>query len=137
MRAILSGCLFLVLTVPAYADDLPWAMPQDVGLSAAKLAKIKPAVQALVDKKEVAGAVIGVARKGKVVLLETVGQSDVDAGKPMRPDTIFRIYPITNPIPTVAAMILYEEGKLGLDEPVATYLPEFKNLRVHTGKGDE
>jgi CubicO group peptidase (beta-lactamase class C family) len=78
-----------------------------------------------------------VVRHGKVVQLDALGQMDIEAGKPMQPETIFRIYSMTKPITTVAAMLLWEEGRFQLDDPVAKYLPELKGLRVHAGKGDE
>lgn len=139
MRALPSVALsaWLLLGFVARADDLPRAKPQDAGFSTEKLAKVKSAVQDMVDKKQSAGAVVGVIRRGKVVMLEAVGDRDAASGEPMRTDSIFRIYSMTKPLTTTAAMILYEEGKLGLDDPVSKYLPEFKDLRVSTGKGDE
>jgi CubicO group peptidase (beta-lactamase class C family) len=138
LKRALIGCLFLLSLVGSVAaGELPSASPEDVGMSAAKLKQAKEAVQALVDKKQLAGAVWVVARRGKVVQLEAVGAMDADSGKPMKPDAIFRIYSMSKPITTVAAMILWEEGRFKLDDPVALYLPEFKNLRVQEGKGDE
>jgi CubicO group peptidase (beta-lactamase class C family) len=94
-------------------------------------------VQEMVKKKEFAGAVMVVARDGKVVDWKAVGLADVAKGTPMKTDTIFRIYSMTKPITTVAAMMLWEEGKLQLDEPVSKYIPELKGLRVYVGPGDE
>jgi CubicO group peptidase (beta-lactamase class C family) len=135
-RGLLLG-LLLGLIQAARGDELPRALPEQVGLSSSKLEKVKTAVQTLVDKKECAGAVIAVARKGKVAFLDAEGMMDIEAGKPMRPDTIFRIYSMSKPITTAAAMILYDEGRFQLDDPVGKYLPELKDLRVHSGKGDE
>ncbi len=118
------------------AGELPTAKPNDVGLDADKIQQVHDAVKALIDKKEMAGAVIAVARKGKIVMFEAQGEMEVGSGRPMKPDAIVRIFSMTKPITTVAAMILVEEGKIGLDDPVATYVPEFKALRVHAGKAD-
>jgi CubicO group peptidase (beta-lactamase class C family) len=119
------------------AGELPTAKPKDVGLDADKIQQAHDAVQALIDRKEMAGAVIAVARKGKVVMFDAVGESEAGSGKPMKTNAIVRIFSMTKPITTVAAMMLVEEGKIGLDDPVSKYLPEFKDRRVHTGKGDE
>jgi CubicO group peptidase (beta-lactamase class C family) len=137
LKSIVLAILMVLTTVPARAAELPTASPESVGLSSAKLNEARQAVQSLVDQKEIAGAVLVVARRGKVVQLDAVGVMDVGSGKPMKPDTIFRIFSMTKPVTTVAAMILVDEGKIQLDDPVAKYLPEFKDLRVHTGKGDE
>jgi CubicO group peptidase (beta-lactamase class C family) len=121
----------------ARAEELPRATPKEVGLSADRLDRIKSVVQAAVDKNQTAGVVVLVARRGKVVYLESFGKMDVEAGKAMQPDTIFRIHSMTKPITTAAALVLSEEGKLRLDDSVSKYLPEFKGLRVYAGKWDE
>lgn len=118
------------------AGELPAAKPGEVGLEGDKLQQARDAVQALIDKKEMAGAVIAVARHGKVVMFEALGEMEAGGRKAMKPDAIVRIYSMTKPITTVAAMILVEEGKIRLDDPVSKYLPEFKNLRVHAGRTD-
>jgi CubicO group peptidase (beta-lactamase class C family) len=138
MKRVVFAVLLVLVAVPfAVAGELPTAKPKDVGLDADKIQKVHDAVQALIDKKEMAGAVVAVARKGKVVVFEALGESEAGSGKPMKTDAIVRIFSMTKPITTVAAMILVEEGKIGLDDPVSKYLPEFKDRRVHTGKGDE
>src|SRR6516164_3196945 len=118
------------------AGELPNATPESMGLSSAKLEKVGAIIQAMIDKKETAGTVTVVARHGKVILLQAQGMMDIEAGKPMQADTVFRIYSMSKPITTTAAMILFDEDKLKLDEPVSTYLPEFKNLRVYAGKNE-
>jgi CubicO group peptidase (beta-lactamase class C family) len=116
------------------AAELPQVAPAEVGLSSTKLQRIKKIVQGQVDKKRIAGAVILVARRGKIAFLEPFGKLDLKSGKPMPPDAIFRFYSMTKPITSVAALVLVEAGKLKLDEPVGNYLPELKELRVHAGK---
>ena len=131
-----AGCGCILLG-GARAGELPQATPQDVGLSAAKLERVKNLVQNAVDKNQTAGAIVLIARHGKVAYLQTFGRLNARADKPMPQDAIFRIHSMTKPITTAAALLLYEEGKFKLDDPVSTYLPDLKGLRVHTGKGDE
>jgi CubicO group peptidase (beta-lactamase class C family) len=135
--ALLCCSICVAIAWTALADDVPRAQPEAAGLAGPRLARVKTIVQTMVDKKEIAGAVTLVARHGKVAQLDAVGMMDIEAGKPMRPDAIFRIYSMSKPITTVAAMLLWEEGRFQLDDPVSKYLPEFKGLRVHTGKGNE
>lgn len=111
-------------------QEFPTAAPEEVGLSAEKLGRIKPALQALIDDQKVAGAITLVARKGKVVYFEAMGLRDIESQKPMQPDTIFRIYSMTKPIASTAVMMLVDEGKIGLDDAASKYLPELKGLKV-------
>jgi CubicO group peptidase (beta-lactamase class C family) len=133
-RLLFTALLLVIAARFASAGELPTAKPTDVGLDADKIQQARDAVQALIDKKEMAGAVIAVARHGKVVMFEALGEMEAGSGKAMKPDAIVRIYSMTKPITTVAAMILVEEGKIGLDDPMSKYLPEFKGLRVLAGK---
>jgi CubicO group peptidase (beta-lactamase class C family) len=136
-HALVCWALFAGWAATACAEDSPRSLPEAVGLSSAKLERIRSVVQAMVDKNEVAGAVTVVARRGKVVHWETFGKMDIDSGKAMQPDTIFRIYSMSKPITTVAALLLWEEGRFQLDDPVSKFLPEFAGLRVHTGTGND
>ncbi|MHC4206739.1 MAG: serine hydrolase domain-containing protein, partial [Planctomycetota bacterium] len=119
-------CLPVILT----AYELPTAAPEAVGLSAQKLKDVKAAMQKLVDDNRIAGGVFVVARRGKVVQFEACGMMDIESAKPMKRDTIFRFYSMSKPVTTVAAMILYEQGKIKLDDPVSKYISEFKGLKV-------
>jgi len=112
------------------AQDLPVAKPESVGLSSERLERIAAAVQRKVDDKRIAGAVTLVVRHGKVAWFKSQGMMDREAAKPMQPDAMFRICSMTKPITSVAVMILYEEGRFLLDDPVSKYLPEFKNPKV-------
>ena len=112
------------------ARDLPTAPPEAVGLSADRLQRIATAVQADIDQQRVAGAVTMVLRHGKVAWFDAQGAADREAGKPMQRDSIFRICSMTKPITSAAVMMLYEQGKFLLEDPVSKYLPEFKNMRV-------
>ncbi len=121
---------FLILSIAAFAQDLPTAKPESVGLSAERLERIGTAVQRNMDDKRIAGAVTLVVRRGQVAWFKAQGMMDREAGKPMRNDAMFRICSMTKPITSVAVMMLYEEGKFLLDDPVSKYLPEFKNPKV-------
>lgn len=129
-RIALCFAATFCLPVILIASELPTATPEQVGLSAEKLQEARAAMQKLVDDKRIAGGVFAVARRGKVVQFETCGMMDIESGKPMRRDTIFRFYSMSKPITSVAAMILYEQGKIELDDPVSKYIPEFKELKV-------
>lgn len=125
---VLLGIVFLNLL--ALAQDLPAAKPESVGLSADRLERIATAVEHDIDDKRIAGAVTLVVRHGKVAWFKAQGMSDREAAKAMPADAMFRICSMTKPITSVAVMMLYEEGKFLLDDPVSKYLPEFKNPRV-------
>jgi CubicO group peptidase (beta-lactamase class C family) len=119
-------CLNLI----ALAQDLPATKPETVGLSSDRLERIATAVQHNIDDRRIAGAVTLVVRHGKVAWFKAQGMADREASKSMPADAIFRICSMTKPITSVAVMMLYEEGKFLLDDPVSKYLPEFKNARV-------
>jgi CubicO group peptidase (beta-lactamase class C family) len=130
-RRIISVLLgFLVLSVLVVAQDLPAVKPESVGLSSERLARIDAAVQGGIDDKRIAGAVTLVVRHGKVAWFKAQGMTDREAAKAMPPDAMFRICSMTKPITSVAAMMLYEEGRFLLDDPVSKYLPEFKSPKV-------
>ena len=114
----------------AELNSKPSATRHEVGLSATRLARISDTTQQFIDEKRIAGAVTVVARRGKVGQFEAHGMMDIEANKPMQNDTIFRMYSMTKPIAAAAVMMLSEEGKLQLDAPASTYLPELGNLKV-------
>ena len=106
------------------------AAPREVGLSAEHLKRISATAQGFIDEGRLAGAVTLIARRGKVAHYESFGMMDIEANKPMQKDTIFRIYSMTKPVAAVGVMMLCEEGKLTLDAPAATYLPELGGVPV-------
>jgi CubicO group peptidase (beta-lactamase class C family) len=128
-----AALVVLLAIVRSYVrgDELPTAKPADVGLDAKKLAEVDAAVTKLVEQEQIAGAVVAVLRKGRVAHLAAFGQSDRERKLPMRTDTIFRIYSMSKPITSVAAMMLVEEGKLELDAPVSKYLPDLAGVKVY------
>jgi len=129
---IVAALLFatFAFTRTALAQEFPAAKPEAVGLSSERLDRISSAVQHSIDDKRIAGAVTLVLRHGQVAFFKAQGMADREAAKPMQRDSIFRICSMSKPITSVGAMILYEEGKFLLDDPVSKYLPEFKNPRV-------
>ncbi|MGC2450493.1 MAG: serine hydrolase domain-containing protein, partial [Candidatus Sulfotelmatobacter sp.] len=118
------------LSVWTFAQELPAAKPESVGLSSERLERISTVVQRDIDNKRIAGAVTLVVRHGKVAFFKAQGMADREAGKAMPTDAMFRICSMSKPITTVAAMMLYEEGKFLLEDPVSKYLPGFKNMKV-------
>jgi CubicO group peptidase (beta-lactamase class C family) len=133
-RYIPIAILLAVLTRYSCAAELPRAKPETVGMSAGKLEKVKSEVQKLVNDSKIAGAITIVARKGRIVHFEAHGMRDIEEKSPIAKDTIMRIYSMSKPITTVAAMILFEQGKLKLDDPVEKFIPEFKGLKVYDAK---
>ncbi|MEU5246431.1 serine hydrolase domain-containing protein [Streptomyces asoensis] len=107
--------------------------PGEAGLDAKALDRLDQHVAHLVDEGRLPGFLVAVSRGGRVAHLTTHGHRDIAAGLPVEADTLYRIYSMTKPVTSVAALILVEEGALGLDDPVADHLPEFAEQRVHTG----
>jgi CubicO group peptidase (beta-lactamase class C family) len=126
--AIVAALATTFLHVVADAASLPTAKPEEVGFSPARLERIVHALRSDVESGRLPGAVVVVARKGRVALQESVGFRDKPAGAPMTPDAIFRIASMTKPIVSVAAMMLYEEGRLFLTDPVSKHLPALRGL---------
>ncbi|WP_162139638.1 serine hydrolase domain-containing protein [Kordiimonas gwangyangensis] len=121
----------------AHASELPTASPEDVGLSAEKLEAMKAHFQSYVDEHKLAGLTTLVSRHGKVAHFETYGVRTLESGEPMAKDAIFRIYSMTKPVTGVALMMLYEEGKFELDDPVSKYIPAFKDQKVFKGVNED
>ena len=111
-------------------SPLPVAEPESVGLSTAGLARLTARLRRDIERGYLPGTVALVARRGRVAYLESLGAADPAGGAAMAPDAIFRIYSMTKPITSTAFMMLVEEGKVALDEPVHKYIPEWKNLGV-------
>jgi CubicO group peptidase (beta-lactamase class C family) len=120
----------LVLATQASAQDLSFDSPESVGMSSERLERIAPVLQQYVDNGELVGVVSMLARRGEVVHFEEFGALNKNTGQALESDSIFRIYSMTKPITTLAVMMLYEEGKLQLNDPVARYLPAFTDVRV-------
>src|SRR5207244_4562449 len=126
--AHLTGVLLLLLPLVAHA--LPTATPEEVGLSRERLARIAPALARQIEAKSFPGAVAIVARKGRIAYFEAIGQLDPKSARPMSKDAIFRLYSMTKPFTSVGLMMLVEEGRLRLTDPVGVYLPQLAKLQV-------
>ena len=112
------------------AQSLSLAVPEEVGLSRSRLARLSDVLRAEIERGRVPGAVALVARRGRIAYFESLGVRDPARGAPMHKDTIFRIYSMTKPIVSVAAMMLWEEGQFLLNDALAKYLPEFGRMKV-------
>jgi CubicO group peptidase (beta-lactamase class C family) len=136
MRTMKRFSVLLLLFVVAQAQNLPRAKPADVGFSAERLEKIKQVLAEDTGKNAMPGAVILVARHGKIAMFDAVGLQDPGTKAPMTTESIFRIYSMSKAITTVTAMTLFEEGKFSLSDPVAKFIPQFAQLKVGVEKAD-
>ena len=127
--AVLCALLLSVLSLPALTAS-PTAKPEEVGLSSERLARINQMIERRIAAGELVGGVTIVARKGKVVHHSAQGMMDLDSKKPMASSSMFRIASTTKPVIGVAVMMLVEEGKLHLNDPVSRYIPQFKDMKV-------
>ena len=140
-RMLFGAALFgaAVLVAPAWADmktPLGTAPAEQVGMSKQRLDRIQEVFKKEADENRLPGAVVLVARKGKLVHASATGFQDKDAGKPMALDSVFRIYSMTKPLVSVGMMILVEDGKAQLTDPVSKFIPAFKGQRVSAAKAD-
>jgi CubicO group peptidase (beta-lactamase class C family) len=122
--------LSLLATSVAAAGDVPAPQPARAGLDPARLGKLRAQLQAFVDGKQIAGAVALVGRRGHIGSVEVVGFRDLGTQTPMTADTVFRIASMTKMATAVAVMMLEDEGKLAVDDPVEKHLPEFRGQRM-------
>jgi CubicO group peptidase (beta-lactamase class C family) len=129
-RFVISCIVLLVFVSPARAQDLPTARPEEVGFSTERLARLDEKFNAYVTDNKMAGSVILVARKGKVVYNKAFGFRDKEAGAKMETSSIFRIASQTKAIVSAAIMMLQEEGKLLIEDPVSRFLPEYESTTV-------
>lgn len=127
---LLFSSLLLAFGAQTQANDLKVSKPENVGMSAKQLLRLNELGKRSIEQGQYSGMVTMVARKGKVVHLNAEGDMSVDDDTTMQKDTLFRIYSMTKPITAVAAMMLYEEGKFHLNDPVSKYIPEFSDLKI-------
>ena len=132
----LVATVLLLLTAPVWADTLPHAKPEEVGLASDRLARVGRVLSDEIEKGKFPGAVALVARKGRVAYFEAFGVRDPVSRAPMTRDSIFRIYSMTKPVTSVAIMMLQEEGRLVLTDPVSKFLPQLAKLQVAVEKTD-
>ena len=123
-------CFPLLLANLAAGQELQPADPGSAGMDAAKLELVTARLQQHIDDGDIPGVVAAVARDGKLVYFEALGQYDLENGRDMRPDTLFRIYSMTRQVTSTAVLQQYERGKFDFDDPISMYLPEFADQRV-------
>jgi CubicO group peptidase (beta-lactamase class C family) len=124
---LLSAMVFLVFSASVAAQPLPVADPESVGMSTKRLGNITAVFKQEVEQGKLPGAVIMVARKGKLVYSQAFGKLNNESGGEMTPDSLFRIYSMTKPLVSTALMMLVEDGRVQLTDPVSKYLPSFKD----------
>src|SRR5216684_3988110 len=135
--ALLAVCTTLALLAgPALAQPLPQARPEQVGLSSERLGQVGRALREEIEKGKFPGAVALIARKGRIAYYESFGVRDPETRAPMTRDSIFRIYSMTKPITSVAIMMLQEQGRIVLTDPVSKFLPQLAKLQVAVEKTD-
>ena len=132
MTKSLALCAGLLASTFSTAAELPRDQPDAVGMSSARLARIAPAMQRYIDAELTPGVITAVMRHGKLIHYKAQGHMDVASAKPMREDAIFRIASMTKPIASVALMMLWEEGRFQLRDPVSKFIPEFAAAQVST-----
>lgn len=133
-RAVV-GLAVLALSAPLLAGQVPPGSPEDVGLSSERLGRIHEAIERHIDAGNITGAVTLVARKGRIAHFEAHGLMDLDAETPMRKDAVFRLMSMTKPVTAVAVLMMLEEGKIRLADPVSKFLPEFAEMQVVAAQG--
>ena len=130
-------CLMGIGTHALAANSLPSAEPSEVGVSDERLERITQTFQRKIDEGSLPGVVINIAREGKLVYEKSLGWQDAEAKIPMTTESIFRIYSMTKPIVSVAAMTLVESGHLSLLDPIDKYIPAFSDMNVGIEAQDE
>jgi CubicO group peptidase (beta-lactamase class C family) len=136
-RGCIAATALLLLTTSVLAEGPEISPPQETGFTSAGLARLDAYIKNEVAGHKIPGAVMMIERNGKTAYLKSFGLRDPSTKDPMTPDTIFRIYSMSKPITTVAAMMLVEEGRLQLDDPLSKYIPAFADVKVGVEKKDE
>ena len=134
--AVVAATLFVAIPA-AFAEGPVTARPREAGFSDAGLARIDAYIKNEIAGNKIPGAIMMIQRSGKTAYFRSFGERDPATKEPMAPSVIFRIYSMSKPITTVAAMMLVEEGKLQLDEPLSKYIPAFANVKVGVEKKGE
>lgn len=136
IRTIVLFALVVAAPLGAFAGKVEVTPAAKVGMSAERLDRLRQYFEQMVEDHQTGGIQILIARRGKIVMHENIGMADVEAGKPLTDDTLFRIYSMTKPVVGTALMILYEEGRFSLADPLATHIPEFADLKVYAGQDE-
>jgi CubicO group peptidase (beta-lactamase class C family) len=127
---LLCALVFAVSAIQAVPKEAKAVTPETVGLSSDRLARLTKGMQDSIDQKKTGGIVVLVARHGSVVYHKAFGMADIESGKKMQTDYLFRMYSMTKPVTSTALLMLYEEGKFQLSDPLEKYIPAFKNVKV-------
>jgi CubicO group peptidase (beta-lactamase class C family) len=137
-RLVIVSALTILLFIPMLrAAEIPTVAPEKEGFSRERLARLNAKMHAYVDQGSTAGVITLIARHGKIIHFDVYGKSDIESGAPMQANSLFRMYSMTKPLTSTALLMLYEEGKFQLDDPLEKYFPEFKDLKVYvSGSGD-
>lgn len=130
-----SLAMLSLLCPPLAAADMPVVAPEAAGFSGERLAQVSAFVDREIEEGRLVGVVTMVARNGRIVHFESAGRTGLDDDRPMDKDALFRLYSMTKPVTTVAAMILYEEGRFQLGDPVSKYLPAFEGQKLYRDGG--
>ena len=133
ITTVLLALLITAGSAGLISKDLPVTKPEDVGLSSERLGRMTKAIHAYVDEGRTPGVITLIARHGKVVHLDAYGKADLATGRPTRTDDIFRMYSMTKPITSVALLMLFEEGKFQLTDPLSRYFPAVGDMKVYAG----
>ena len=137
LRGIAVAATFFAAVPAAYADGPGVTSPKETGFTAAGLARIDAYIKNEIGGDKIPGAIMMIQRNGKTAYYRSLGVRDPGTKEPMTANTIFRIYSMSKPITTVAAMMLVEEGKLQLEEPLSKYIPAFADVKVGVEKKGE
>src|SRR5262245_15784558 len=135
-RMLVAALAASITSSPVLADAFPQSPPEKVGLSSERLQRITSTLRADVEKGRLPGAVVAIARKGQLAYFEAVGHRDASGKVPMPRDAIFSLASMSKPMASLAVMMLIEEGRLFLSDPVANYLPALANMQVGQVKTD-
>jgi CubicO group peptidase (beta-lactamase class C family) len=132
------GFIAILAAQLASAAEIPTVAPEREGFSTERLARLNAKMHGYVDQGSTAGVITLIARHGKIVHFDAYGKADIEAGTPMKANSLFRMYSMTKPVTSTALLMLYEEGKFQLDDLLDKYFPEFKDLQVYvSGSGDQ
>lgn len=130
LRLFFAVVIFFTAVLSLAAQGLPVTTPEEAGLSPERLDRIKTIMEKAIEENQIAGSVALIARHGKTAYYKAFGMMDIEKKKPMQKDALFRIASMSKAITSTAVMMLYEEGKFLLNDPVSKYIPEFKNPKV-------
>ncbi len=128
IAAVAAACI--VIASPSAAQKIRTVKPESAGMSTERLGRIDTVMREFIDRKRISGMVTAVARNGGIVHFKAHGMADIEAGRPLTPDALFRIASMSKPVTAVAALILYEEGRFLLSDPVSRYIPELSGMTV-------